>query len=126
MKTNMKSKRKEEETLYLRVLGYRESDGWWAAHCLETDLVGYGKSFHSALKNLRELTEIQVEFALFKNQPALLDKPAPIEIIEGYNLSLRSNLQQFTRHKLLDRKRRITSIPWPQNLSMPSFVIAQM
>ena len=42
--------------LSLRVLGYHK-DGKWAAHCLETDLVGYGKTFKAALAELEELTQ---------------------------------------------------------------------
>ncbi len=121
----MKEK-KENTTLYLRVLGYQEDDGSWAAHCLETDLVGYGDNFEKALDNLRELLKMQVSFALYKNQPALLDRPAPIEIFEAYNSLLRLCLQRIVRCDKLDPKRRITSIPWPDKVSIPDFAVAKM
>jgi len=116
----------EDISLYLRVLGYAKSDNSWAAHCLETDIVGYGASFKEALDNLIELTEMQVTFAVYKNQPALLDRPAPIEIIETYQQILRKKLQLFTTEKKTKSSRQITSIPWPNHLSNPDFAIAQM
>jgi hypothetical protein len=115
---DMKSRKaKNYLGLYLRVLGYKESNGDWAAHCLETDLVGYGKSFNKALHNLVELTEMQIGFAQFKKQSALLDRPAPTEIIETYNSLMRQSLQSFAKRGLFDRKRKITSIPMPSDLS---------
>jgi len=123
MGINMES---ESTTLYLRVLGYQEPDMSWVAHCLETDLVGYGPTFQAALDNLKELTEMQVSFAYYKNQPALLDRPAPSEIFEMYQLLLRENLHDFTLRDKIDRNRQITSIPWPHNLPDSGFAIAQM
>jgi hypothetical protein len=124
----MKSKRIKKDSqseigFYLRVLGYQESDRIWAAHCLETDLVGYGRTFKKALDSLYELTEMQISFAQYKNQPALLDHSAPVEIFEIYNTLLRANLQKFSRQSKIDRKRRITSIPFPSNLEAMSFAI---
>lgn len=67
----------------LRVLGYREERSW-VAHCLETDLVGHGRTFEDALADLEELTEMQLSFAIQRRQPTLLDHPAPPEIWEAY------------------------------------------
>lgn len=118
---------KKELELYLRVLGYTKKDGIWAAHCLETDLVGYGKSFRRALNELIELTEMQLNFALFKNQRALLDRPAPADIIEIYNRLMRSNLQlATTKPSKVDPKRRITSIPLPPKPLKSDFGFAQV
>jgi hypothetical protein len=116
----------ENFSLYLRVLGYQEDDGSWAAHCLETDLVGYGANFEAALANLQELTAMQVSFAFYKNQPALLDRPAPTEIFELYNLLLRETLQHFTVKDRIDKSHKITSIPWPDDISTSDFAIATM
>ena len=102
--------------LCLRVYGYQIKVGRWAAHCLETDLVGYGRNFNAALKELQELTEMQISFAVFKNQPALLDRPAPPEIFEMYSNNVRSILQRFTIGTR-DKKHRVASIPWPTDLS---------
>lgn len=121
----MESENSKDVNLYLRVLGVK-SGGSWAAHCLETDLVGYGDSFETALENLQELTEMQISFALFKNQPSLLDKPAPAEIFEIYNHQLRSKLGRFFWQDKVDSRREITSIPWPMNLSETDFAVAQV
>lgn len=101
--------------LCLRVFGYQVKVGRWAAHCLETDLVVYGRSFNAALKELEELTEMQISFAVFKNQPALLDRPAPPEIFELYSNNVRSILQRFTVGTK-DKNHRVASIPWPTDL----------
>ena len=61
--------------LHVRVLGYRE-DGEWVALALDMDLHGCGKTFEDALKELEELIEMQVSFALYKEDFDLLDHPA--------------------------------------------------
>jgi predicted RNase H-like HicB family nuclease len=112
--------------LYLRVLGYKKNRSIWAAHSLETDIVGYGRTFEEALNNLTELIEIQVGFAFFKGEPALLDRPAPIEIIETYNHLFRSNLQYISRPDMIDSKHRATSIPLPIVPSKSDFNLDSM
>lgn len=118
----MKSKKEKEVVgFYLRVLGYQEDDSAWAAHCLETDLVGYGKSFNKALDNLKELTIMQISFAFYKKQPSLLDRPAPPWVIETYNTLARSKLQTFTKFGKSDRKVKVTCIPMPTKLPKMDF-----
>jgi hypothetical protein len=123
---NLKGIRSGEAMLCFRVLGYLAKDGAWAAHCLETDLVGYGKTFNAALGKLQELTEMQVSFALFKNQPSLLDRPAPVEIIEAYTTLYRSVLQSFAIDKDVSKRHRVANLPWPtpRNRSDSCFVQA--
>ena len=111
--------------LCLRVLGYQLPNKSWAAHCLETDLVGYGPNFDKALDDLKELTDLQVSFAVFKNQPALLDRSAPAEIIETYNTLLRTALQRFTLKESGDKKRRIASMHLPSHSSSSDFNLVQ-
>lgn len=113
--------------LYLRVLCYKTEEGIWAAHCLETDLVGYGHTFRIALKKLEEITKMQISFAFYKKQPALLDRPAPPDIIEIYNTMVRSNLQNFpARPNKVDPKRRVTSILLPHKSLNSDFAIASV
>ena len=113
-----------EFELDLRVLGHKE-DGMWAAHCLETDLVGYGKSFKDALSNLKELTEMQVSFAFYKNQPSLLDRPAPPHIFEVYNTLLRRYLEHYTEAKRLpDETHIVTNIRLPRKPRRADFTLA--
>ena len=59
----------------MSVLGYREDDQWCAL-ALEMDLRGYGQSFDDALRDLREGITMQIGFALFKNEPAMIFFPA--------------------------------------------------
>ena len=108
--------------LNLRVLGHKERDGQWAAHCLETDLVGYGKTFKSALANLEELTDMQISFAFYKNQPSLLDRPAPLHIVETYHTLWRAYLQHYTeKKKFIDKTHKVANIPLPAHPSRGDF-----
>ena len=99
----------------LRVLGYREEDGTWAAHCLETDLVGYGKDFEEAFANLRELTEMQISFALQTDQPNLLDRPAPPEILEKYLAISRAILSNYPKRRKSSTEDMVATIILPPN-----------
>ncbi len=108
-----------------RVLGYQVDSKTWAAHCLETDLIGYGKNFEAAFGELKELTGMQISFAKFKNQPALLDRPAPGHILEIYSNLVRALLQQFTVKGKVDKERVVASMPFPRNVSKAGFSLAQ-
>ena len=108
-------------TLSLRVLGYKTDDDKWAAHCLETDLVGYGSSFELAINDLKELTEMQVSFAVYKNQPSLLDRPASPDIHETYNALLRKTLLHYYIDRQIDPKREVGSIPLPSRPTRADF-----
>jgi predicted RNase H-like HicB family nuclease len=112
--------KKRSSPLYLRVLGYVEEDGLWVAHCLETDLVGQGKTFEKALEHLAELTEMQVSFAIQTNQMHLLSRPAPLEFFEIFARLNSEALRVFPRFP--DDKHRTTSIPLdPTNVDPGSF-----
>ena len=63
------------DEVYMSVLGYREDDQWCAL-ALEMDLRGYGQSFDDALRDLREGITMQIGFALFKDEPAMIFFPA--------------------------------------------------
>ena len=113
------------DVLTLKVVGYLEDDGDWAAHCLEMDLVGYGKTFKKASVNLKELIEMQIDFAIFMEQPTLIYHPAPPRIFQLYELMLESYLQHFTSKKQkLDKDLRIANFPLPSisRKAEPSFV----
>lgn len=85
--------------IHLRAYGYVDEGGEWAAHCLETDLVGRGRSMDEAIKNLTELTEMQLSFALQTNQPSLLDRPAPQEIWVAYEKLTAERLRNLSRQQ---------------------------
>jgi hypothetical protein len=93
----------------LRVLGYRE-DGGWAAHCLETDLVGRGKTFALACKALQELTEMQISFAVYKDQRSLLDHPAPPNIWQTFERVTQEHLRSVQKPKAL-RTNALAGLP---------------
>ena len=112
--------------LRVRVFGYKMDDGRWAAHCLETDLVGYGKTPTTSLGNLVELTQMQVSFALFKKDPTLLDRPAPPHILENYYNLQREGIQRLvSKKKRRDKSHLITTIPLLPPSSKTEFHIAQ-
>jgi hypothetical protein len=112
--------------LSFRVLGYMSDDGMWAAHCLETDLVGHGKTFNKAISNLIELTEMQVSFAFQTNQPSLLYHPADPKIFDIYNTLFQSILHSFPKRRRVKEDYRIGNIPLPNNPDLKdSFVQTQ-
>lgn len=119
------NKKIEKVTLFLRVLGREIEDRKWAAHCLETDIVGYGKTFSAALDQLFELTEMQISFAIFMNQRSLLDNPAAPEIFEAYNAEHRVEITQFNVPGPKTRKRVVTSMPFPTPSAKSVFSLAQ-
>jgi hypothetical protein len=99
--------------MVLRVLGYLE-DGEWAAHCLETDLVGRAKTFREAMKELVELTEMQVSFALQTHQPSLLDHPAPPHVWQTYERLAQEHLRNFNQPHRPERN-AIGAVPLPES-----------
>ena len=108
--------------LNLRVLGYLE-DGHWAAHCLEMDIVGFGSTFHKARKHLQELIEIQLGFAMYKNQPELLNHPAPARLFELYAQLHEACLRRYPE-PLPSQDRAFCSIAMPKpHTKPPRFVL---
>jgi len=61
--------------MVLNILGYREGNEW-VALALEMDLRGYGDTWEEALSELRDLVFLQISFAHFKKQLAMIYKPA--------------------------------------------------
>ena len=59
----------------ISVLGYREDESWCALG-LEVDLLGHGKTFDEACKDLADLILMQIGFAEYKNQPEMIWHPA--------------------------------------------------
>ncbi|MEX0794697.1 MAG: hypothetical protein WD045_16285 [Pirellulaceae bacterium] len=75
---------------------YKE-DGWWIAHCLETDLPAEGKTPNAALKNLIELTNFQLEAALEEGNLASIFTAAPPHLWTMYASSGDMALEKFPR-----------------------------
>jgi len=119
-----RSSKKHEFMMTFRVLGYQGNDGQWSAHCLETDLVGYGKSFNKAVDDLIELTTIQISFALTRKEMALLDRPASADIHEIYNRVFSEQIQSLPNKRSSNPKRRVTSIPVAPMRQGGSFSVA--
>jgi|GEM_PF-1693274 len=110
-----------DQGICFRVLGYSNPDGTWSAHCLETDLIGHGKTAEEALENLVELTSMQISFAQFKKEPHLLYHPAPPQIFEIYMSLLASELQNFSLSKKTPKDRMITNIPFSHTSAKANF-----
>jgi hypothetical protein len=91
--------------LTFRVLCYKE-DGFCVAHCLETDLMGHGKTMDEARKDLADLMGMQITFAMQRNEMSLLDHPADPEIFEKFNEAQRAAVKNINSQK------RNKYIPW--------------
>jgi len=120
-----RTNKKHPFRLTVRAVFYKTDDNQWAAHCLETDLVGYGKTQEASLENLIELTEMQISFALFKQDPGLLDRPAPSYIFEMYfNLQREDMRNLVSKRKRRDTNHLITSIPLSPPTRKTDFSVA--
>lgn len=71
--------------LSFRALGYKDEEGGWVVHCLETDLVGEGRTREEAFLRLVELTNMQIGFAIHKKNLKLIYHPAPTYILEKFH-----------------------------------------
>ena len=73
----------------------------WCAVALEMDIWGFGNTIEEAMKDLDELVEIQIEFAIGKNKLSLLDHPADKKWFDFWNMlekikKKEENLSSFT------------------------------
>jgi hypothetical protein len=93
------------------VLGYKEGNTW-VAHSLELDLVGEGTSWKEACSHLEELIDIQVSFAIYRNNPAILYRPAPGKYFKEFDKTYREVLSAFPK-KVKPRSRAIANLPLP-------------
>ena len=70
---------KESFSIPLRAVVYREGK-WWLAHCLELDLVAEGGTADEALRDLMDLTVLQVQTACKEGNLESVFRPAPAAI----------------------------------------------
>ena len=68
---------------HIRVLLYKDH-GEWVAHALEMDLVAYGASEQSALKELSESVSCQISFAHQKRDDSLIYFPSEKGLFERW------------------------------------------
>ena len=80
--------------LQIRVLVYQEG-GQFVAHALEMDLLGYGRTEKSAVKELCSLIDSQLSFARFKNDDSLLAFPAAKEYFERWETAHAAALKKM-------------------------------
>lgn len=105
--------------LSFRALVYRDEEGGWVAHGLETDLVGEGRTKDRALKSLFELTRAQISFAVQKGDSSLILHPAPIHIIERYEQLYVQTLARYPKVRST-RDMDIGSFPIPDLPAEPA------
>jgi len=119
----MSAKRKwladDPQEIILNVLGYQEDDEWIAL-ALEMDLRGYGATFDEAIKDLIDLVTMQIGFALFKNQPSMIFKPAEPRYFLLYQELRDQRIQSFGQ-KTDEEDFAIRGVPLPP----PSLLAAQ-
>ncbi|MFH1219625.1 MAG: hypothetical protein V1694_04155 [Candidatus Eisenbacteria bacterium] len=106
-----------------RVLGYKDGRNW-VAHCLELDLVGEGPTFRKACEHLKELIEMQIGFAVYRNNAALLYHPAPPEYFLQFDRLYRETLSAFPK-PIANRSHAIANLPLrPPKGKAPHFALA--
>ena len=82
----VKTKNPTRMRVSLRAVVYPE-DGWWLAHCLETDIVAEAKSPQLAVRELGDLCSLQVRVALEEGDLASAFRSAPAEVIKMFFLA---------------------------------------
>ena len=75
-----------------KVLIYPEA-GETVAHCLDFDLLGYGRDDESALESLNQAIENVMSFSVYKNEVHLLHRPAPAEYFDRWEKARKSALE---------------------------------
>jgi len=111
--------------IFLRVLGYKDEDGKnWIAHCLELDLVGEARTFREACAHLTELIDMQMSFAVFRNNSKIFYHEAPHEYFRIFESVKREALEMFLKRPR-NRPYRFYDLPLkPPRKRSPSFLEA--
>lgn len=86
-----------------RAVVYPDGD-LWDAHALELDIVGCGATPEEAVRELLDLVECQVAYALQEGDPSLLFADAPAEIFELWEEG-----QKAARQELFDASAPVNS-----------------
>ena len=85
---------------------------WWIAHCLELDLVAEGKTAELALKDLIDISILQIKTAISNQDLMSVFRPAPPEI-----------WAMFSRAKDSQSKRNLPDL---SNASKPANVVGTL
>ncbi|MCC6159281.1 MAG: hypothetical protein IT350_14620 [Deltaproteobacteria bacterium] len=102
------SKPKPDIDLTISVLIYDE-DGYRVAHGLEMNLKGRGETDREALAELVGLVKAQVAFALRRNEPDLIYRPAPKTYFRRFREARERALRSFPRRTKLEWKNAVSS-----------------
>lgn len=80
------------------ILGYREEEDW-VALALEMDIRGYGKTFEEAVSDLVDLITMQVRFALSRNQPNMIFRPAEGVWFQRFTETRRAQIESMMKRE---------------------------
>lgn len=83
--------------LSFRVVVYHEGDEW-IAHSLEADIVGCGATKDEAVTALDEALDCQISFAFQMENPSLLEREAPPEILALWDEAWHETVQSVFAH----------------------------
>jgi predicted RNase H-like HicB family nuclease len=82
--------------LLLRAVVYQH-EGWYIAHCLETDLVAEGKTATAAFTDLMELTETLIQTAMEEGDLQSIFHAAPPEIWRMFSTGKEMHIRKKPR-----------------------------
>lgn len=117
----MKKPKDFPKKLFLNVLMYKEA-GKWVAHCLEMDLKGFGKTKNLAFLGLKDLVEMQISFAYFKNDPNLIWHPADPHYFQIFGQIREEKIKSFMKEEFPGYE--ISNIPFPQPIKSKKYELA--
>ncbi|GBE46183.1 hypothetical protein BMS3Bbin11_01279 [bacterium BMS3Bbin11] len=96
----------------LNVLGYKE-DKEWTALALEMDLRGFGDTFDKALEDLNDQIQMQISFAVFKNNLDMAFYPAAPTYFALYEQVRQDRMRNYLTEKHHDYEYEIGGLPMP-------------
>ncbi len=102
-----RSTRAPESDLTISVLIYDE-DGYRVAHGLEMDLKGRGETDQEAVAELVGMVKAQVSFALKRNEPDLIYRPAPKSYFRRFREARERALRSFPKRSRLEWKNAVS------------------
>lgn len=80
--------------LSLRAIIYQE-DGIFLARCLEMDLIGTGETEKESLRQLQEIIEQHISFALFKDDDGLILFPSEKIYFDRWEQAYREKFRHY-------------------------------
>lgn len=89
------------------------AEGNWCAVALDLDIVAEGKTQDEVVKDLNDLIEAQIGFALFKGDLSLIWRKAPPEYWEIYERLRQKHVRELAGQAIEGDEGSVSDLPFP-------------